>query len=101
MYKPGIIHVVANALLRLPKITKPIGVLNQTIDASLFYIEPLMIFHPFIFVIALHLWFLCYTVFIFHPLGSLIYGYKNVIVSYISPSWLNQPHKSMVPLKDL
>jgi hypothetical protein len=36
-YKPGRIHVVANALSRLLDITKPTGVPNQTIDASLFY----------------------------------------------------------------
>jgi hypothetical protein len=40
MYKPCRIHVVADALSRLPNIIKPIGVPNQTIDASLFYIEP-------------------------------------------------------------
>ncbi len=39
MYKPGIIHVVLDALSRLPNIIEPIGVPNQTIDASLFYIE--------------------------------------------------------------
>jgi len=39
VYKPRRTHVIAVALLRLPDITKPIGVLNQTIDASLFYIE--------------------------------------------------------------
>jgi hypothetical protein len=40
VYKPGRIHVVANALSRLPNITKPIGVPNQTTYASLFYTEP-------------------------------------------------------------
>ncbi len=40
MYKLSKIHVVANALLRLPNIIEPRGVLDQTIDASLFYIEP-------------------------------------------------------------
>jgi hypothetical protein len=40
MYKLGKIHVVANALSRLPHITEPIGVLDQTTEASLFYIEP-------------------------------------------------------------
>jgi hypothetical protein len=39
VYKLGIIHVVANALLRLPNITKPTGVPNQTINASLFHIK--------------------------------------------------------------
>jgi len=37
VYKPSKIHVVANALSRLPYIIKPKGVLNQTIDANLFY----------------------------------------------------------------
>jgi hypothetical protein len=40
VYKLGKIHVVANALLKLPNITKPIGVPYQTINGSLFYIEP-------------------------------------------------------------
>ncbi len=40
VYKPGRIHVVVNALLRLPNIIETIGVFNQTIDASLFYIKP-------------------------------------------------------------
>ncbi len=40
VYKLRRIHVIANALLKLPNITKPIRVLNQTINASLFYIEP-------------------------------------------------------------
>jgi hypothetical protein len=40
VYKPSRIHVVANALSRLPDNTKPIGVSNQTINASLFYIGP-------------------------------------------------------------
>jgi hypothetical protein len=37
MYKPGKTHVIADALSRLPNITKPIGVPDQTIDVSLFY----------------------------------------------------------------
>jgi hypothetical protein len=37
MYKLGKTHVVAYALSRLPNITKPIGVPNQTTYASLFY----------------------------------------------------------------
>ncbi len=40
MYKPGKTHVVAHALSKLLDITKPTSVPNQTIDASLFYIEP-------------------------------------------------------------
>jgi hypothetical protein len=37
VYKLGRTHVVVDALSRLPDNTKPIGVPNQTIDASLFY----------------------------------------------------------------
>jgi hypothetical protein len=37
MYKLGKIHVVANALSRLLDSTKPTGMSDQTIDASLFY----------------------------------------------------------------
>ncbi len=40
VYKPGIIHVVTNALSRLLDIIEPTCVLDQTTDASLFYIEP-------------------------------------------------------------
>jgi hypothetical protein len=40
MYKPSKVHVVIDALLRLLEITEPIGVLDQTIDASLFYTKP-------------------------------------------------------------
>jgi len=40
VYKPSRIHVVANALSRLSNSVEPIGVFNQTIDASLFYIGP-------------------------------------------------------------
>jgi hypothetical protein len=39
MYKPGRPHVVIDALSRLPHVTQPISVPNQTIDVSLFYIE--------------------------------------------------------------
>jgi hypothetical protein len=38
MYKSSKIHVV-DALSRLPNITKPIGVPNQTTNASLLYIK--------------------------------------------------------------
>jgi len=38
VYKPDIIHVITNVLSRLLDSTKPIGVFDQTIDASLFYI---------------------------------------------------------------
>jgi hypothetical protein len=37
VYKLSRIHVVANALLKLPDNIEPIGVPNQTIDAGLFY----------------------------------------------------------------
>jgi hypothetical protein len=40
VYKLGKIHVVVDALSRLPNITKPISVFDQTTNASLFYIEP-------------------------------------------------------------
>jgi hypothetical protein len=40
MYKLGKIHVVADALLRLLDSIKPIGVLDQTTHASLFYTRP-------------------------------------------------------------
>jgi hypothetical protein len=36
VYKLGKTHVVANALSRLPNIIEPIGVPNQTANASLF-----------------------------------------------------------------
>ncbi len=40
VYKPSKTHVVVDALLRLLNMIKPIGVFDQTIDASLFYIRP-------------------------------------------------------------
>jgi len=40
VYKLGKIHVVVDALSRLPNITEPTSVPDQTIDASLFYIKP-------------------------------------------------------------
>jgi hypothetical protein len=39
VYKPSKTHVVINALARLPNITKPTSVLDQTTNPSLFYIE--------------------------------------------------------------
>ncbi len=39
IHKPSINHVVANALLKVQDITYPMGVPNQTINASLFYIK--------------------------------------------------------------
>ncbi len=40
VYKPRKIHVVVDALSRPPDITKLIIVLDQTIDASMFYRKP-------------------------------------------------------------
>jgi hypothetical protein len=40
VYKLSRTHVVANALSRLPYITKLIGVPDQTTNASLLYTEP-------------------------------------------------------------
>jgi hypothetical protein len=39
VYKPNKTHVIIDALSRLPNITKPTYVHDQTIDASLFYIK--------------------------------------------------------------
>jgi len=39
MHNLGKIHVVTNALLKLPYIIKPTSVLDQTTNASMFYIE--------------------------------------------------------------
>jgi len=40
VYKPNRSHVIANALSKLPNITKPTSVPDQTINASLFYTKP-------------------------------------------------------------
>jgi hypothetical protein len=40
VYKPCRTHVVTDVLSRLPDVTEPIGVLDQTKDASLFYTKP-------------------------------------------------------------
>jgi len=40
VYKLGKTHVVVNALLRLLDIIEPIGVHDQTTNASLFYRKP-------------------------------------------------------------
>jgi hypothetical protein len=40
VYKLGKTHVIIDSLLRLLDITKPTSVLDQTIYASLFYVEP-------------------------------------------------------------
>ncbi len=39
VYKPSRIHVIVDALSRLPYITKPTNVFDQTTNASLFYKE--------------------------------------------------------------
>jgi hypothetical protein len=39
VYKPNRTHVVANVLSKLPDSSKPLGVPNQTMDASLYSIE--------------------------------------------------------------
>jgi hypothetical protein len=41
VYKHGKINVVANVLSRLPNGSKPLGVLDQIVDASLFFIKPI------------------------------------------------------------
>jgi hypothetical protein len=41
VYKLGRTHVVVDALSRLLDSSKPLGVLYQTVDASLFYVEPI------------------------------------------------------------
>jgi hypothetical protein len=40
VYKLNKSHVIVDALSRLPNITEPIGVLDQTTYTSLFYTEP-------------------------------------------------------------
>jgi hypothetical protein len=41
VYKPNKTHVIANVLSKLPDNSKPLGVLDQIMDASLFCIEPI------------------------------------------------------------
>jgi hypothetical protein len=41
VYKLGRRHVVTNVLSRLPDSSKPLGVPNQTVDASLFFVKPI------------------------------------------------------------
>jgi hypothetical protein len=41
IYKPGRTHVVVDVLFRLPNSLKPLGIPNQTMDASLFFVEPI------------------------------------------------------------
>jgi hypothetical protein len=41
VYKLGKTHVVVDASSRLPNRSKPLGVLDQIVDASLFSVEPM------------------------------------------------------------
>ncbi len=41
VYKLGRTHVVLNVLFELPNNSKPLGVPNQIMDASLFFVEPI------------------------------------------------------------
>jgi hypothetical protein len=41
VYKLGRTHVVVDVLSKLPNTSKPLGVPNQTMDASLFYVKPI------------------------------------------------------------
>jgi hypothetical protein len=41
VYKPGRTHVVADVLSILPNSLEPLGVLDQTMDASLFFVKPI------------------------------------------------------------
>jgi hypothetical protein len=41
VYKPGRTHVIADVLSRLPNNSEPLGVPNQTMDATLYSIEPM------------------------------------------------------------
>jgi hypothetical protein len=41
VYKPSKTHVVVDALSKLLDSSKPLGVLDQTMDMSLFFVEPI------------------------------------------------------------
>jgi len=41
VYKPGITHVILDVLSKLQNNSKPLGVPDQNMDASLFFIEPI------------------------------------------------------------
>ncbi len=41
IYKPGKTHVVVDVLSKLLDSSKPLGVLDQIVDASLFYVKPI------------------------------------------------------------
>jgi hypothetical protein len=41
VYKHGKIHVVVDVLSKLPDSLKPLGIPNQTIDASLLFVKPI------------------------------------------------------------
>jgi len=40
-YRPCRTHVVIDVLSKLLSNSKPLGVINQVVDASLFYVEPI------------------------------------------------------------
>jgi hypothetical protein len=41
VYKPGKTHIIANALSRLLDNSKPLGVLDQSVDVLLFFVKPI------------------------------------------------------------
>jgi len=41
VYKLGKTHIIANALSRLLDSSKPLGVLDQSVDVSLLFVEPI------------------------------------------------------------
>jgi hypothetical protein len=41
VYKHGKTHVVADVLSKLPDSSKPLGVSDQIVDTSLFYVKPI------------------------------------------------------------
>jgi hypothetical protein len=41
VYMPSRTHVVTDVLSKLLSNSKPLGVINQVMDASLFYVEPI------------------------------------------------------------
>ncbi len=41
VYKPSRIYVVVDVLFKLPNNLEPLGVLDQILDASLFFVKPI------------------------------------------------------------
>ncbi len=41
VYKPNRTHIVVDVLSKLPESSKPLGVPNQIVDTTLFFIEPI------------------------------------------------------------